>query len=137
MVNFHCCFLPNCSKVLKPLTNLLRGGGPKRWSGPLPPWRHSKMLSSSWRRRCPSNILPQMLNFPWPLTPPILISEGSCNSNQETIGGYLDSFHASSQTWNHIILQLLTTNYWPRRQQSNISAIFAIPLSETSVMAWA
>jgi hypothetical protein len=26
MVNFNCCFLPNCAQVLKPLTDLLRGG---------------------------------------------------------------------------------------------------------------
>jgi hypothetical protein len=27
MVNFYCRFLPNCGQVLKPLTNLLTGGG--------------------------------------------------------------------------------------------------------------
>ncbi len=27
MVNFFHCFLPNCAQVLKPLTDLLRGGG--------------------------------------------------------------------------------------------------------------
>ncbi len=64
------------------------------------------------------------MNFLWPLTPPILTSEGSCNKNQETIGGHLDSFHANSQTRDHVI-QLLTANYWPLRQQSNISVIFA------------
>jgi hypothetical protein len=26
MVNFYCCFLPNCAQVLKPLTDLLMGG---------------------------------------------------------------------------------------------------------------
>jgi hypothetical protein len=34
MVNFYRHFLPTCAQVLKPLTNLLRGGGPKQWSGP-------------------------------------------------------------------------------------------------------
>ncbi len=63
MVITYCCFLPNCAQVLKPLTDLLGGGGAKRWSGPLPP-RHSKMLNASWRRQYPSNILPQMLSFP-------------------------------------------------------------------------
>jgi hypothetical protein len=51
----------------------------------------------------PSNTLLPMLNFLWPLTPPILISEGSCSKNQETIGSHLDSFLANSQTQNHII----------------------------------
>jgi hypothetical protein len=26
MVNFYCCFLPNCTQVLKPLTDLLKAG---------------------------------------------------------------------------------------------------------------
>jgi hypothetical protein len=113
MVNFYRSLLPNCAQVLKPLTDLLRG------SGLLPPRRPSKMLNASWQWRCPSNILPQMLNFPWPLMSPILISRGHA-----TIGDHLDSFHASSQTWNHVI-QLLTANYWLLWQQSNISVIFA------------
>jgi hypothetical protein len=33
MVNFYRRFLPNCAQVLKPLTDLLRGGGPKlQWT---------------------------------------------------------------------------------------------------------
>jgi hypothetical protein len=37
MVNFYRCFLPNCAQVLKPLTDLLKGGGgPKLCNGPLP-----------------------------------------------------------------------------------------------------
>jgi hypothetical protein len=64
MVNFYRRFLPNCAQVLKPLTDLLKGGGPKRWSGPFPPTRHSKRLNTSWQRLYPSNILPQMLSFP-------------------------------------------------------------------------
>jgi hypothetical protein len=124
MVNFYLHFLPNCAQVLKPLTNLLRGGGAKYWSGPLPPRRPSRMLNVSWRRRCPSNTLPPMLNFLWPLMPPILISEGSCSKNLETIGGHLDSFPTNSQARNHVI-QPLTANYWPLKQQSNISVIYA------------
>jgi hypothetical protein len=27
MVNFYCRFLPDCAQVLKPLTDLLKGGG--------------------------------------------------------------------------------------------------------------
>jgi hypothetical protein len=64
MVNFYCRFLPNCAQVLKPLTDLLRGGGQKRWSGLLPLRRHSKMLNTSWQWRYPSNILPQILSVP-------------------------------------------------------------------------
>ncbi len=60
-----------------------------------------------------------MLSFLSPLTPPILISEGSCSKNPETIGDHLDSFSANSQTQNHVI-QLLTANHWPLRQQSSI-----------------
>jgi hypothetical protein len=34
IVNFYCCFLPNCTQVLRPLTDLLREG-PKmlEWTG--------------------------------------------------------------------------------------------------------
>jgi hypothetical protein len=109
MVNFYRHFLPNCALVLKPLNDLLRGGGQNVGSGPFPPRRHSRMQNASWRRRCPSNTLPQMLSFLWPLTPPILISEGSCNKKRETIGDHLDSFPENSRTWNHVI-QLLTAN---------------------------
>jgi hypothetical protein len=28
-VNFYCCFLPNCAQVLRPLADLLKGGGAK------------------------------------------------------------------------------------------------------------
>ncbi len=30
MVNFYCCYLPNCAQVLRPLTDLLKGGQ-KHW----------------------------------------------------------------------------------------------------------
>jgi hypothetical protein len=89
MVNFYRCFLPNFAQVLQPLSDL---PGLKRWNGPFPPRGHSKMLNVSWRWQYHSNILHQTLSFPWPLTPPILISEGSCNKNQKTIGGHLVSF---------------------------------------------
>ncbi len=62
MVNFYRRFLPKCAPILKPLTDLLKGEA-KRWSGPFPHRRHSKMLNVSWRRWCPSNTLPQMLKF--------------------------------------------------------------------------
>ncbi len=54
MVNFYRRFLPNCAQVLKPLTDLLKGG-PKRWSGPLLLRRPFKMQNASWQRRCHSN----------------------------------------------------------------------------------
>jgi hypothetical protein len=80
IVNFYRHFLPNCAQVLKPLTDHLKGGA-KSWSGPLPLRRLSKMLNASWQRWCHSNTLPPTLNFLPPLTPPILISEGSCSKN--------------------------------------------------------
>jgi hypothetical protein len=60
------------------------------------------MQNASWRRRGPSNTLPKMLRFLWPLTPPILMSEGSCSKKRETIGDHLDSFPENSQTRNHV-----------------------------------
>jgi hypothetical protein len=74
--------LPNCDQVLRPLTDLLKGGA-KTLEWKLLHRRLSKMQNASWRRRCHSDTLPPMLNFPLPLTPPILISEGSCNKNLE------------------------------------------------------
>jgi hypothetical protein len=59
VVNFYRRFLPNCAQVLKPLTDLLKGGGPKRWSGPLPPRRLSKMLHASWCGGAPPTSCPK------------------------------------------------------------------------------
>jgi hypothetical protein len=62
MVNFYRCFLPKCAQILKPLTDLLKGGANTlEWA--VPHRRHSKMQNVSWWRRCPSNFLPQMLSF--------------------------------------------------------------------------
>jgi hypothetical protein len=37
MVNFHLNFLPNCAQVLKPLTDLLKGGAKRLdWTAPAP-----------------------------------------------------------------------------------------------------
>ncbi len=82
------------------------------------------MHNASWQKWCHSNTLPPVLSFLWPLTPLIIILEGSCSKNQETIGGHLESFPTNSLTQNHII-QSLTANYWSLRQQSNTSVIFA------------
>jgi hypothetical protein len=98
MVNFYCRFLPKCAQIFKPLTDLLKGGAKT-----FPPRRHSKRLNASWRQQCRSNILPQTLSLPWPQTPPIPISEGSCNKNQETIGGHLASFPVNLQAQNLVI----------------------------------
>ncbi len=76
------------------------------------------MQNPSWRQRCHSSIPPQVLSFPLPLTSPIPISEGSCNKNLETIGGPL--FFSPNPAIQHLI-----ANYWPLREQLNISAIFA------------
>jgi hypothetical protein len=91
MVNFDRCFLPNCNQILEPLTDLLKGGAKiLEWTAPHR--RPSTTQNASCRRRCHSNTLPPLLSFFSPLTPPILISEGSCSKNLETIGGHLDSF---------------------------------------------
>ncbi len=82
------------------------------------------MQKASWQWLCPSNTLPPKLSFLLPLTPPIIILEGSCSKNLATIGGRLGSFPENSQTQNRVI-QLLTVNYWLLRQQSNIYVIFA------------
>ncbi len=47
MVNFYRCFLPNCAQVLKPLTDLLKGGGAKLCNGPLPLRTLSSRLNAS------------------------------------------------------------------------------------------
>jgi hypothetical protein len=62
MVNFYHYFLPKCAQILKPLTDLLKGGA-KTLEWTVSHRRHSKMLNASWRQRCPSIILPQMLSF--------------------------------------------------------------------------
>ncbi len=88
MVNFYCRFLPNCAQVLKPLTDLLKGGGPKLCTGPPPPRRLFRKPNPSLRRRYHFNTLPQMLSFPLPLTPLTLILEGSCSKKLTTIGSH-------------------------------------------------
>ncbi len=64
------------------------GGGPKVCNGPPPLRRLFRKPSASWRRWCHFNTLPQMLSFPLPLTPPILISEESCSKKPRTIGSH-------------------------------------------------
>ncbi len=88
MVNFYRRFLPNCAQVLKPLTDLLKEGGPKLCNGPPPLRRLSRRPNASWRRRYHFNTPPQMLNFLLPLTPPIPTSEGSCSKKTKTIGSH-------------------------------------------------
>jgi hypothetical protein len=83
MVNFYRRFLPNCAQVLKPLTDLLKGGAKTlQWTATAQ--EDSREPSASWRRRCHFNTLPQMLSFLSPLTPPILTSEGSCSKKPVT-----------------------------------------------------
>jgi hypothetical protein len=55
-------------------------------------------MQNSWQQWYPSHIPPQMENFLLPLTPQILISEGSCSKNLATIGSPLVSFLASGLT---------------------------------------
>ncbi len=86
MVNFYRRFLPNCAQVLKPLTDLLKGGGAKilQWTATAQKaFQRAKCLLAA---ACHFNTPPQMLNFLSPLTPPILTSEESCSKNPRTIG---------------------------------------------------
>jgi hypothetical protein len=76
MVNFYHRFLPKCAQVLKPLTNLLKGGAKT-----LECTVSAQEAFQKAKQRCHSNILPKTLSFPWPLMPLISISEGSCNKN--------------------------------------------------------
>jgi cleavage and polyadenylation specificity factor subunit 1 len=89
MVNFYRRFLPNSAQVLRPLTDLLKGG-PKCWSGPPQHRRLSKFQNASYSWRYPSNILPHKPNFLLPLTPPLPILVASCSRNQGTTGNHLD-----------------------------------------------
>jgi hypothetical protein len=109
MVNFYRCFLPNCAQVLKPLADLLKGGA-KTFE-----WTVSAQEAFQEAKRLLAAAVPLQhpapnASFPWPLTPPIPISEGSCNKNQETIGGHLVSFPVNSQTRN-LTIQLLIAIY--------------------------
>jgi hypothetical protein len=66
-----------------------------------------------------------MPSFLSPLTPPILVSERSCSKNLEIIGGPLVFFYLQTDRHRITLFNLLTANYWPLRQQSNIFIISA------------
>jgi hypothetical protein len=83
MVNFYRRFLANCTKVLRPLTDLLKG-----WAKPLE-WIASAQEALQNAKgllavAVPLLHPPQMLSFTLLLTPPIPISKGSCNKILET-----------------------------------------------------
>jgi hypothetical protein len=58
MVNFYRRFMPKCAQILKPLTDLLKGGA-KTLEWTVSAQEAFQMQKVSWRRRCPSNILPK------------------------------------------------------------------------------
>jgi hypothetical protein len=82
MVNFYHHFLPSCARILRPLSDLLRGN-PKHWSGPLWQWRIIKSQVPPSCGSATSAPFP-MLSFIWPLTLPIPTSEVSWSKVQET-----------------------------------------------------
>ncbi len=106
MVNFYRCFLPKCAQILKPLTDLLKGGAKalERTNSAQEAFQNAKRLLAA--------AVP--LQHPAPnaelLMPPIPISEGSCNKNQATIGDHLVFSPTNSQTRNHVI-PLMIVNY--------------------------
>jgi hypothetical protein len=117
-------FLPNCTQVLRPLTDLLRGeeGGQKRWSRPHRHRRHSRMQNTSWQQLYPSNIPHQMKTFLLTLTPLILILEGSCSKNLAATDNPLVSFLTSWLTRSPATA-FLTANCWQLSPQFGIFAI--------------
>jgi hypothetical protein len=124
MLNFYRRFLPNCAQVLKPLTDLLRGGGAKTLE-----WTASTQEAIQNAKRLLAAAVP--LQHPAPNAELSLATDASdthirgvIQQKSGSIGGHWDSYHANSQTRTHVI-QLLTANYWPPRQESNISTIFA------------
>jgi hypothetical protein len=65
MVNFYRCFLPKCAQVLIPLTDLLKG------KAKMLEWTISAQEAFQGAKRLLVAVVPKMLSFPWPLTPPI------------------------------------------------------------------
>ncbi len=153
MVNFYCFFLSNVLKFWD-LWMISWRVGLKCWSGPLPLRRLSKMLNASWRQRCHSNTLPQMLNFLSPLTPLILRLEGSCSKNLETPRSPLVFFLQANrhrimffniQSWitgrsgsNKTFLSLLRGSYFPTldRPQTPCSSQYRIKIFKKFQRLW-
>jgi hypothetical protein len=96
MFSWHSKLLPlfssNCTQVLKPLTDLLKGGAKTlEWTASdQEAFQHAKPLLAAaepLQHPAPNAELSLL-----PLTPLIHISEGSCSKNLETIGGPLFFF---------------------------------------------
>jgi hypothetical protein len=92
--------------VPRPVTDFLRGN-PKtlEWtSAAEEDFQGTKNLLA---RAVPLQHLSLMVSFLWPLTPPIPISEASCDKNQKTIGVLWVSFPESCLKRN-LVIPLLT-----------------------------
>ncbi len=94
MVNFYRRFLPNCAQVLRPLTDLLKGGA-KTFE-----WTTSAQEALQGAKRLLAAVVP--LQHPAPIAELSLATDasgthigGSCSKNPETIGDLLDSFLAN------------------------------------------
>jgi hypothetical protein len=121
MVNFYRHFLPNCTQVLKPSTDLLKGGAKTL------EWTASAQEAFQNAKRLLAAAVP-------PQHPAANAELSLATDTSDThIGGVMQQksgdhwrplgfLPANSQTQNCVI-QLLTVNYWPLRQQSNISVI--------------
>jgi hypothetical protein len=120
MVNFYCHFLPKCAQVLCPLTDLLKGGAKTlQWTTSAQQAFQQNASSQWWYH---SNIPPKQQKFLFSLTPPIPISEGSCNKNLETIAP--PWFFLASSPIQKPLIPLLIASCWPLRQQSSNFVIF-------------
>jgi hypothetical protein len=118
MVNFYRLFLPNCAQILKPLTDLLRGGAKTlQWTATAQEaYQQAKRLLSA----------PVPLQYPAPNAELSLATDAS----DTLIRGVMQQ--KSGHHWRPLGFfsckltdteSLLTANYWPLRQQSNTSVI--------------
>ncbi len=109
-VNFYRRFLPKCARILKPLTDLLRGGAKTL------EWTVSAQEAFQNAKSLLAAAVP--LQHPAPNAELSLATDasdthiggGSCNKNEATIGNHSVFSPASSQTRNHVI-PLLIVNY--------------------------
>jgi hypothetical protein len=121
MVNFYRHFLPKCAQVLRPWTDLLKGGAKTL------EWMVSAQEAFQNAKRLLKAAVP--LQHPAPTAELSLVTPTHIRGVMQQksgehwrLGGHLDFSPVSSQIWNPFTLHL-TANYWPLRQQLNIFCI--------------
>ncbi len=120
MVNFYCSFVPNLAQVLRPLTDLLKGGSKTL------EWTDKAQEAFQNAKRLLAATVP--LQHPSPNAEHFLATDASdthinCNKNQETIGNLMVSFPANSPP-RSLATPCLIVNCWQLLPQFAISAIF-------------